>query len=76
MTKSHLEPMKSWPGRGFPNPPPKRWTIEYDNDTGPADDSFSEWWTVTDGEKGFRCSTEADAEWLLRELSSENGGES
>jgi len=41
-----------------------RWIIEYDNDTGPDDDGFAEWWIVTDGEKDFKCRKESDAEWL------------
>jgi hypothetical protein len=38
------------------------WTIEYDNDTG--DEGFCQRWTVTDGERSFRCDTQKDAEWL------------
>jgi len=41
------------------------WEIVYDNDTGPSDEGFWEWWSVTDGEKAFKCCSEADAEWLL-----------
>lgn len=41
-----------------------RWKIEYDNDTGPSDEGFWEWWTVTDGDKSFKCDDEADAKWL------------
>ncbi|WP_370372955.1 hypothetical protein [Henriciella pelagia] len=37
------------------------WTIEYDNDVGPNDDYFVQWWDVSNGEKSYRCSTEADA---------------
>jgi hypothetical protein len=40
------------------------WTIEYNNDTGPDDESFSEWWIVTNGKRHFKCSSEGDAEWL------------
>lgn len=40
------------------------WTIEYDNDTGPSDDSFSETWIVTDGVKSFEASSQEVAEWL------------
>lgn len=45
-----------------------KWKIEYDNDTGPDDEGFWEWWTVTDGEKSFKCDVEADAKWLLNLL--------
>lgn len=44
------------------------WKIQYDNDTGPDDESFLEWWTVTDGEKTFDCSNEDDAKWLCELL--------
>lgn len=35
-----------------------KWRIEYDNDTGPSDEGFWEWWTVTDGTRSFKCDTE------------------
>lgn len=41
------------------------WEIVYDNDTGPGDEGFWEWWTVTDGERDFKCDSEVDAKWLL-----------
>lgn len=41
-----------------------RWIVNYDNDTGPDDDGFDEWWTVTDCEKSYRCGTQAEALWL------------
>ena len=50
------------------------WKIEYDNDTGPRDDSFKEWWTVIRAEndfmdeKSFQCSSLEDAEWLCEVL--------
>jgi hypothetical protein len=44
---------------------PPFWRIEYDNDTGPSDEGFEQWWTVTNDERSFRCQTEADANWLL-----------
>lgn len=44
------------------------WTIEYDNDVGPNDDGFWEWWTVTNGERRFKCDEQADAEWLMEKL--------
>lgn len=44
------------------------WTIEYDNDTGPSDEGYLEWWTVTNGSKSFKCDSESDAEWLCELL--------
>lgn len=44
------------------------WKIEYDNDTGPGDEGFWEWWTVTDGKRSFKCDSEDDAKWLLEAL--------
>lgn len=45
------------------------WRIDYDNDTGPGDGGFWEWWTVTDGNRSFRVdSSEADALWLKAAL--------
>jgi len=46
----------------------KKWTIEYDNDAGSGDESFAEWWTVTDGNSVYRCNSENDAKWLLDTL--------
>lgn len=46
----------------------KEWAIEYDNDVGRDDESFSESWTVTDGERSFRCNNEGDARWLKEQL--------
>lgn len=44
------------------------WKIEYDNDTGPNDEGFEEWWTVTNGESSFRSRNEEDAQWLCEIL--------
>lgn len=44
------------------------WKVEYDNDTGPNDEGFSEWWTVTNGDKSFKSSSEPDAHWLCHLL--------
>lgn len=41
------------------------WKIEYDNDTGPNDESFSEWWCVTDGVRSFKADSKEDANFLL-----------
>lgn len=40
------------------------WTVEYNNDVGPDDEGFWEWWTVSNGSMVFKCDSEADAEWL------------
>lgn len=45
-----------------------KWKIEYDNDTGPGDEGFWEWWTVTDGTRSFKCNSEDDAKWLAETL--------
>ena len=44
------------------------WKIEYDNDTGPGDEGFWQWWDVTDGNRSFRCNCKDDAEWLCNLL--------
>lgn len=43
----------------------REWVIEYNNDTGPDDDCFVEWWEVTDGNVVFKTSRNKDAAWLL-----------
>lgn len=48
-----------------------RWTIESDNDTGPGDEGFWEWWNVSDGTKSFRADTEAEAKWLCDQLNAQ-----
>lgn len=48
----------------------KKWNVEYDNDTGLDDGGFWEWWTVSDGEKSFKSSSQFDAEWLAEVLNS------
>ncbi len=40
------------------------WRIEYENDVGPDDGGFWEWWTVTNDERSFKADSKADAEWL------------
>lgn len=44
------------------------WKIEYDNDVGPNDEGFWEWWDVSDGETTFRANSENQAEWLADAL--------
>ena len=45
-----------------------KWTKEYDNDTGPCDDYFKEWWNVTDGNRTYRCNNSDDADFLIAAL--------
>ena len=45
-----------------------KWEIEYENDTGPEDSGFWEWWVVTDGMRSFKCYSEASAKWLCELL--------
>jgi hypothetical protein len=52
-----------------------KWRIEHDSDTGPSDEGYWEWWDVTDGERSFRCTEEADAKWLYDLLNSHEKGE-
>ena len=47
------------------------WKIEYDNDVGPNDEGFWEWWMVTNGVRGFKCGDKEDAEWLCSVLNKE-----
>lgn len=52
------------------------WKIEYNNDVGPSDESFWEWWEVSDGYNIFKTSNEESAKWLCATLNSlfiENG---
>lgn len=51
--------------RDVPSSPVEpEWAIEYDNDTGPNDEDFAEWWTISNGKRSFTCKNEDDAEWL------------
>ena len=43
----------------------KKWRIEWDNDTGPNDEGYTEWWIVTDGLTNFKCESSEDANFLL-----------
>ena len=45
-----------------------KWTKQYNNDVGPNDDSFEEWFEVTDGMRIFRCEESEDADFLLSAL--------
>ena len=41
------------------------WKIEYDNDTGPYDEYFYEWWDVSNDKYSFKAESEEEAKWLL-----------
>lgn len=46
-----------------------KYTIEYDNDTGPDDDGFWEWWSVLEsGREIAKCDHEEDAERIVAAL--------
>ena len=54
---------------------PGLWRVEYDNDTGPDDEGFDEWWTVYDGERvvgWFSSEEEAQAIASVPTLRSQN----
>lgn len=40
------------------------WRVDYDNDTGPDDDYFHEWWVVTNGNTEFICDDKKNANEL------------
>ena len=44
------------------------WKVEYQNDTGPNDDSYWEWWDVSNGKTNYKANTENDAVWLCELL--------
>lgn len=46
--------------------------INYNNDVGPNDDGFWEWWEVSNGETSFSCRTEEDAIWLINVFNTHN----
>lgn len=48
-----------------------KWRIDYDNDTGPFDEGYWEWWTVTNDKRSFKCDNEDHAKWLFDILSND-----
>lgn len=44
------------------------WRIDYDNDTGPIDEGYHEWWNVTNDEMSFKCDKQEHANWLCKVL--------
>jgi hypothetical protein len=49
-----------------------KWPVEYGNDTGHNDESFWEWWNVTNGAIVFRANSEEEAHRLC-DLLNERG---
>lgn len=45
-----------------------KWKVNYENDVGPYDEGFWEWWTVSNDEKSFKCDSKDDADWLCTTL--------
>ena len=46
--------------------------VEYNNDTGPNDEGFFEYWLVTNDELSFRVdSSQQDADWLAGVLNTQ-----
>ena len=46
---------------------PIPWTISYNNDVGPMDEGFWEWWTVLDANRDevARCDSEETAKFII-----------
>ena len=44
------------------------WVVNYDNDTGPSDEGFSEWWTVDKGDISYKSWNEDHAKKLASVL--------
>jgi hypothetical protein len=51
------------------------WHVEYSNDTGPTDESFYEWWEVTNGYAIYTAHTAESAEKLCAILNATNEGD-
>lgn len=45
-----------------------KYEVEYDNDTGPDDEGFYEFWKISNGESTFTAYSEGDANWLCELL--------
>lgn len=54
----------------------KVWKVVYNNDTGPEDDSFWEWYEVSDGNRTFKADLLEDALWLSDTLSKKDKNDS
>lgn len=68
---THWMPLPKPPKQGITTPASNTtqpWKIEYDNDTGPSDESFRQWWTVSNGSMSFTCTSEKEAQFLKSTL--------
>ena len=55
-----------------------RWLIGYDNDMGDNDESFNEWWTISNTSEPIRtfiCNNIDDARWLRNMLEAHRSAE-
>ena len=50
-----------------------KWNVWNENDIGFNDESFWEWWEVTDGTVTFKSDDEESATWLCDLLNKEKG---
>lgn len=66
------------PGSGFDDVPAEHlwsqhpWRVEYENDTGPNDEGFREFWIVGNGNISFEADTEEAANWLRDTLNAKH----
>lgn len=44
------------------------WTVTYNNDTGPNDEGYFEWWDISDGNVTFQANDQHSAQWLCDQL--------
>lgn len=44
------------------------WTVEEDSGTGPNDEGYFKWWTVSDGQRSLDCHNAEDATWFANVL--------
>lgn len=51
------------------------WKIEYDNDTGPLDEGYYEWWIVTNEKMSYKCNSKNEATWLCALLNANESSE-
>ena len=44
------------------------WKVEYNNDVGPDDERFEEWWEITDGTTTYKATSAEEAQMLCDQL--------
>ncbi|MFT5724157.1 MAG: hypothetical protein ACI9JN_001274 [Bacteroidia bacterium] len=49
----------------------QKWRVDYDNDTGPGDEGFWEWWEITDGKTLYTSRNEEAAKELCEILNNQ-----